>query len=182
MFDRSQAVDRPRITDEAPGLRLATLKAANRLHISLYRQCLENEHVIMSKRDPNTWMWAEACQMLEQAERLHRQFFRLGTAGPRTAWEPPVDVFEDKDQFAIVVALPGVPAERIDVVIDGNSLIVRAQCEMPPMAGYVIQRMEIPHGYFERRIELPDIRMQLDPPRSLNGMLILNLRKLSARI
>ena len=132
----------------------------------------------MPKRDPNTWMWAEACQLLEQAERLHRQFFRPGSAGPRTAWEPPVDVYEDEEQFAIAVALPGVPADCIDVVIDGNSLVVRAQCEMPVRSSrYVIQRMEIPHGYFERRIELPDMRLELQPPRSLNGLLILNLRK-----
>lgn len=136
----------------------------------------------MPKRDPNTWMWAEACQLLDQAERLHRQFFRLGSAGPRATWEPPVDVFEDEEQFAIVVALPGVPADCVDVVIDGNSLLVRAKCEMPlRSSGYVIQRMEIPHGYFERRIELPDLRLQLDAPRSMNGLLILNLRKLSAR-
>ncbi len=137
----------------------------------------------MAKRDVNTWMWAEACQLLEQAERLHRQFFRLGSAGPRTAWEPPVDVFEDEAQFAIVVALPGVSPDCIDVVIDGNSLVVRAQCEMPALGGrYAIQRMEIPHGYFERRIELPDIRLELEAPRSTNGLLILNLRKLSARV
>lgn len=137
----------------------------------------------MPKRDPNAWMWAEACQLLDQAERLHRQFFRLGAASPRTTWEPPVDMYEDEEQFAIVVALPGVPADCIDVVIDGNSLLVRAQCAMPVSAsGYVIQRMEIPHGYFERRIELPDMRLRLEPPRSLNGLLILNLRKLSARL
>jgi HSP20 family protein len=32
----------------------------------------------MATRDPTAWMWAEACQMLEQAERMHRQFFRIG--------------------------------------------------------------------------------------------------------
>lgn len=132
-------------------------------------------------KDPNTWMWAEACQLIDQAERLHRQFFRLGSSSPRTTWEPPVDVFEDETQFAIVVALPGVPADCIDVVIDGNSLVVRAQCEVPVRSSaYVIQRMEIPHGYFERRIALPDMRLELQPPRSVDGLLILNLRKLHA--
>ena len=47
----------------------------------------------MPTRDPTAWMWAEACQMLEQAERMHRQFFRLGSPrGARTVWEPPVAV------------------------------------------------------------------------------------------
>ncbi len=133
----------------------------------------------MPKRDPNTWMWAEACQLLDQAERLHRQFFRPGPSGVRTTWEPPVDVLEDEEQFEIVVALPGVPPDCIEVDIDGKGLVVRAQCEVRLRAsGYVVQRMEIPHGYFERRIELPDMRLRLEPARSVNGLLILNLRKL----
>ncbi|HSQ03008.1 MAG TPA: Hsp20/alpha crystallin family protein [Burkholderiales bacterium] len=134
----------------------------------------------MTKRDPTTWMWTEACQLIEQAERMHRQFFRLGATGPRTTWEPPIDVFEDEEQFVILVALPGVPPERIDVVIDGNHLVIRAECELPfPSSTFVVQRLEIPHGYFERRIELPDRRLQLERPRSVNGYLNLNLRKLS---
>lgn len=137
----------------------------------------------MSRNDPTLWMWAEACQALEQAERLHRQFFSLGPAGPRTTWEPPVDVFEDDDHFEIVVALPGVPPECIDVVVDGDTLLVRAQCEMRlrPSA-YVVQRLEIPHGHFERRITLPAMRLQLTPPRSVNGLLILELQKLHTQV
>jgi HSP20 family protein len=134
----------------------------------------------MTKRDPTTWMWAEACQLIEQAERMHRQFFRLGASSARTTWEPPVDVFEDEDQYVILVALPGVPPERVEVVIDGNSLVIRAECELPfPSGAFVVQRLEIPHGYFERRIELPNRRLQLEQPRSVNGYLNLNLRKLS---
>jgi len=136
----------------------------------------------MPKRDPTAWMWAEACQMIEQAERLHRQFFRLGVAGARINWEPPVDVLEDEERFEIIVALPGVRADRIDVVIDGNSLLVRAQCEMPFRANaYVVQRLEIPHGYFERRIDLPDMGLELQPPQSIDGLLILTLRKMRTR-
>ena len=137
----------------------------------------------MSERDPTAWMWSEACQMIEQAERLHRQFFRLGAAGARINWEPPVDVLEDEERFEIVVALPGVPAECIDVVIDGNSLLIRAQCEMPfPSGTYAVRRLEIPHGYFERRIDLPDMRLELQPPQSADGLLVLTLRKMHTRI
>ena len=49
----------------------------------------------MVSNDPKNWMWSEAFEMLDQAERLHRQFFgpSLSTSG-NVAWEPPVDVFE----------------------------------------------------------------------------------------
>ena len=55
----------------------------------------------MSNRDPARLMRAEACEMLDRANRLQRQFFR-----PRSdaAWEPPVDVYETARDLWIVVA------------------------------------------------------------------------------
>ena len=34
----------------------------------------------MTRRNPGAWMWGEAVDLLEQAERLQRQFFRLAGA------------------------------------------------------------------------------------------------------
>ncbi len=130
---------------------------------------------------PNStaWMWAEACQMLDQAERLHQQFFGRGVSGTRTAWQPPVDVFEDEEEFVVVVALPGVPPDCVNVTIDGSSIVVTADCEMPMPAGScAIRRMEIPHGYFERRIDLPRMRLQMGAPQMKYGCVVLKLRKL----
>jgi HSP20 family molecular chaperone IbpA len=127
-------------------------------------------------------MWAEACQLLDEAERLHRQFFRLGaaTSGARIAWEPPVDVYEDEDEVTIVVALPGTAPERVEVLHDPRGLVIRAERRLP-IAGHgcAIRRLEIPHGYFERRIALPPGR--LGPPHRewVNGCLVLVLRKLN---
>jgi HSP20 family molecular chaperone IbpA len=133
----------------------------------------------MSKRDTTAWMWSEACQMIEQAERMRRQFFRPSAArGARTAWEPPVNVFEDDERYVIMVALPGVPPECVDVLADSSSIIVRASCEVPfgPSARN-IRRLEIPYGYFERRIQLPAMRFEVVQKELVNGCLILNLRK-----
>ena len=124
-------------------------------------------------------MWAEACQMLEQAERLHRQFFRLNAPrGARTAWEPPVNVFEDDERYVIMVALPGVAPECVEVLLDSSSIIVRATCDVPfsPSASN-IRRLEIPYGYFERRIQLPAMAFEVVQKDVVNGCLILNLRK-----
>lgn len=124
-------------------------------------------------------MWAEACHMLEQAERLHRQFFRPSAPrGVRTAWEPPVNVFEDDESYTIIVALPGVAAERVEVLLDSSSIVVRASCEMSfGLNARAIQRLEIPYGYFERRIQLPAMRFELVQREMVDGCLILNLRK-----
>ena len=133
----------------------------------------------MPTRNSNTWMWAEACHMLEQAERLHRQFFRLGSPrGARTAWEPPINVFEDEDSYLIMVALPGVPQECVEVLIDSSSIVVRASCDATfASRTYEIRRLEIPYGYFERRIQLPAAAFEVDRRELVNGCLILNLRK-----
>ena len=133
----------------------------------------------MPTRDPTAWMWTEACQLLEQAERLHRQFFRLqAPRGARTAWEPPANVFEDDERYVIVVALPGVSAECVEVLLDSSSILVRASCELPfarnPGA---IRQLEIPYGYFERRIPLAALPIEVVQRELVNGCLVLNLRK-----
>ena len=135
----------------------------------------------MSSRDPTGWMWAEACQLLDEAERLHRQFFRLGiSAGARTTWEPPVDVFEDEYEITIIVALPGVVPERVEITHEPRGLLIRAERRLPSGGhGCAIRRLEIPHGYFERRIALPAVRLEPVHREWVNGCLVLVMRKLS---
>src|SRR2546430_16506849 len=70
----------------------------------------------MSSRNSTDWMWSQACELIEQAERMHRQFFRLlPSERTQAVWEPPVDVFEDEREVTIIIALPGVPAGCIEV-------------------------------------------------------------------
>ena len=133
----------------------------------------------MPSRKLDAWMWGEACQLLEQAERLHQQFFQLGEpGGAQLAWEPPVDIFEDEDEILIVVALPGVPEECIEVSVDSDTLVIRAGRQIP-LAGSrcTVHRLEIPHGFFERRIQLPELRLRLRARELVNGCLVLNFHK-----
>ncbi len=133
----------------------------------------------MSSRNPTDWMWAQAVELLDQAERMHRQFFRLA-ASPRTqvVWEPPMDVFEDEREIVIVVALPGVPADRVDVTGEAGALVVRAECPFPLSGRYrAVRQLEIPYGCFERRIPLPDVRLDIGTREFVNGCLVLRLRK-----
>lgn len=133
----------------------------------------------MTTRDPADWMWAQACDLIAQAERMQRQFFRLASAERKQpAWEPPVDVFEGERDVVIVVALPGVPADRIDVAIDGDEVVVRAERRLAFAGGHrAVRRLEIPHGYFERRIGLPGARFEAATRESVDGCLVVVLRK-----
>lgn len=133
----------------------------------------------MSSRDPTSWMWAQACDLLDQAERMHRQFFRLAASGQTQAvWEPPVDVFEDEREIVVIIALPGVPAERVEVTTEPGTLVVRAERRVPfAGSGRAVRRLEIPYGYFERRIPLPEAGLEAGTSEFMDGCLILRLRK-----
>jgi HSP20 family molecular chaperone IbpA len=125
-------------------------------------------------------MWAEACEMLDRADRLQRQFFHVGASqqkGP--TWEPPVDLYETAEEIGILVALPGVEPANVQVVIEDGMLIVTGVRTMPAAdRASVIRRLEIPHGRFERRIELATGRYELRQRDLVNGCLVLTLQKL----
>jgi HSP20 family protein len=130
----------------------------------------------MSSRDPADWMWMHAVELLDQAERMHRQFFRLATGErPRLTWEPPVDMFEDEAGIVILVALPGVPADRVEVAYDRGTLVVRAERPLP-FAG-AVRQLEIPYGAFERRIPLPQVELDGATRELVDGCLIIKLRR-----
>lgn len=133
----------------------------------------------MANRNPTSWMWAQACDLMDQAERMHRQFFRLSASGRSQAvWEPPVDVFEDEREIAIVIALPGVSAECIEIINEAGTLVVRAERRIPfAGSGRAVRRLEIPYGRFERRIALPAGRFEAGERNIVDGCLILRLRK-----
>ena len=82
----------------------------------------------MPLRELETWMWAEACEILDRADRLHRQFFRPVVMNvKRPTWEPPVDIYETRYEFKIMIALPGVTPEHLNVILEGDTLIIAGQ-------------------------------------------------------
>ena len=82
----------------------------------------------MPTREPGAWMWAEACELLERAERLNRQFFQpRPAAARRPTWEPPVDILETDTELWILVALLGVGAERVEVLVQEATLVVAGE-------------------------------------------------------
>lgn len=133
----------------------------------------------MPGRDPRTWMWAEACELLDRAERLQREFFRPTPRAGRVAWQPPVDLFETADALWLLVALPGVAAERLQVRLDGGTVIVAGDRPLPSgLRQASVHRLEIPHGRFERRVELPAGHYQAGDHELAEGILVVRLRKL----
>jgi HSP20 family protein len=136
----------------------------------------------MQVRDPTLWMWGEALELLERADRIHRQFFQLGAHRlEQPTWEPPVDIFETERQFVIVVALPGVAADKLIISLDGPMLVVHGQRRLPDLGhSALIHRIELPYGRFERRIELPTSQLALGERALADGCLVMTLDKQGA--
>lgn len=123
-------------------------------------------------------MWARACELIDRAERLHRQFFQPTAVPICDCWEPPVDVFENGSELAISVALPGVDSNAVKVTVEGGTVTVtgfRRANTLP--RGSRIHRMEIPYGRFERRITFAAIRLELAQAEFADGCLMLTFTK-----
>ncbi len=123
-------------------------------------------------------MWAEALELLQDAERLQRQFFRVGVHQGAPCWEPPVDLYEHENELRLLVALPGVTPPQLEVVLAPGLIVVRGERSLPTNSRRAaIHRLEIPYGRFERRIALPAGGFELIDQRLEHGCLVLTMRR-----
>jgi HSP20 family molecular chaperone IbpA len=131
----------------------------------------------MRRSDPSDWMWAEACDLIDQAERLHRRFFHLtASSRARATWAPPVDMFEGDREIVVVVAMPGVTSDRVEVVQEAGVLVVRGERPLPfARQSLAVRQLEIPYGAFERRISLPNGRFDAAASELTQGCLVVRL-------
>jgi HSP20 family protein len=133
----------------------------------------------MKTRDLRNWMWGDALELLERADRLHRQFFqpvpKTGAAKP--VWQPPVDVYESARELVMLVALPGVAADDVQVAFDGRVLSLAAKRMLPVRDEAMIRRLEIPYGRFERHLELAGDGLDLVCQELADGCLVLRFAK-----
>lgn len=131
------------------------------------------------QRLSGNWTWAEACALIERAERLQRDFYQPSLAGAQHAgWEPPVDIFETEREFWVHAALPGVEPPAVEVAIEAGVLVVSGARRLPPVArNATIHRLEIPQGRFERRVRFASVRFELGQWELENGCLSVVLIK-----
>ena len=139
----------------------------------------------MNSRDLSRFMWSEALSLLDQADRLQRQFVRPAATQAPT-WEPPVDMFEAANLLYVTVALPGVAPESISLAHDEEAIVVSARKAFPVATGHGkyaarIHALEIPHGRFERRIPLPGGTFSLMEQGLQDGCLTLVFRRKETR-
>lgn len=124
------------------------------------------------------WMWSQSCDVVARAERLTRVFFRPHGSERPANWEPPADVLETAEEILIYVALPGVRAESVKVTADAGILAFSGNRTPPAqLQSAIIHRLELPHGRFERQLELPTRHHGEANHRVVDGCLLITLRK-----
>ncbi len=89
---------------------------------------------------------------------------------------PPVDIFETKDALTVVVDLPGVDKDNVDVRVEENILTIKGKADYEPPANPVLEEFNL-QGYY-RQFQLSD---EVDQGRisaeSRNGVLTIILPK-----
>jgi HSP20 family molecular chaperone IbpA len=143
----------------------------------------------MAGNDWDIVIWRRANDLLQQAERIHRNFLQVAasarfraTQGRTPSWEPPVNVVETEDSLWVIAALPGVTGDRMDVRIEGMELVISGKRPLPNCCeDGELKIWEIPLGRFERRIRLALAEKPVAVGKTTlqDGLLIIEIRKQS---
>lgn len=90
---------------------------------------------------------------VEQGERAIDAIRPRGTAG---TWSPAADVVETADEVLVIIDLPGVEPEAVDLSLAGNMLTIRGEKPASSIAGEQVRhRCERLSGPFSRSIPMP---------------------------
>jgi HSP20 family protein len=88
--------------------------------------------------------------------QVNRLLDELRATATPTHWEPAAEVREDATGYTLVLELPGVPPEGVEVLADGGTLLVRGERGVRPLASgerAVLQERQA--GPFARHFRLP---------------------------
>ena len=75
-------------------------------------------------------------------------------SGLRAGFRPHVDCYRTEDALTVLVELPGVDPEKIDLVVAEGTLYLSGERSRPRGEGQVYQQMELDYGPFRRQVAL----------------------------
>lgn len=96
-----------------------------------------------------------------------------------SAWNPSVDIFENKDNIVLEAELPGLKPEDVDISIENNVLTISGERKFEKKdEGDNFHRVERSYGSFTRSFTLPPTVNAEDATAEFeNGILHLTLAK-----
>ena len=98
-------------------------------------------------------------ELQQQIQELFNDLWQVPRfSGLRHGVRPESDCYRSDDPAAlrVVVELPGVDPEQVQVVVNGRTLVVAGVRERPELSGTRVVQMELNYGPFQRQIQLPD--------------------------
>jgi HSP20 family protein len=116
----------------------------------------------LTQWDPFT----EMADLRREMDQVFGDFFGRtpsSMAATEAIWSPLVDIHETKDGFQLMVELPGVKQEDIQVSVEGETLTLKGERRREAeVKEDQYHRVERSYGRFERSIVLPSV---VDPSR-----------------
>jgi HSP20 family protein len=110
---------------------------------------------------------------------------RLGAVGNARAFVPPADLVVTADEVLVMMDVPGLTAESLEIELTGDVLTVRGERAYPHLDGDRDRkwyRLERGYGRFQRMLQMPK---GLDPDRVTasisDGVLTLHIPQPEAR-
>ncbi len=141
----------------------------------------------MAGQDWDPIVWRRANDLLQQAERIHRNFLQIaatsqyrGQHGRTPIWRPPVNVVETDENLWVISALAGVAPDRVEVRLEGADLVIAGERRLPECCNEgELKLWEIPLGRFERRLRLVGAEHSLSVAEISfqDGLLTIQIRK-----
>jgi HSP20 family protein len=75
-------------------------------------------------------------------------------SGLRAGFRPHVDCFRTEDALTVVVEIPGIEGDKVDLFVAEGTLYLSGTRVRPRVEGQVYQQMEIDYGPFRRQVAL----------------------------
>lgn len=116
-------------------------------------------------------------RLLEEALAPERSSAHLPASSG--SWAPAADVYETGDSFVVLMELPGIDEDDVEMAVDGDRLVVKGErrAQLPARPDR-FHRMERSHGVFVRTF---DLTQPVDPDQVVaqfrDGLLRIELGK-----
>ena len=98
-------------------------------------------------------------RLRDQIEDLFTELWQVPRFAARGgAFRPQVDCYrtEDPPALTVVVELPGVEPEEVQIVATPRALLVAGERRRPEVEGRLYQQMEVDYGPFRREVALAE--------------------------
>lgn len=119
-----------------------------------------------------------------ELDRLFEEVMKLAAAEPRAGeCQPLLDVVETAEEVAVLVEVPGIAREDLEVTVEGRAVVVSGRKRSERPEGVVrFHRVEREEGRFERRVELlHPVDTHRGRARTEGGLLIVEFPKVQEK-